>query len=77
LPEEFWLEAAREQEARLEDHPWTEILATVEKRGEVVKVDGHGRVKTKDLFEHVLQIPPERQQPYHAKLLAGIMRKLG
>jgi predicted P-loop ATPase len=77
LAESLWADAAREQEARLEDDPWTETLATVETYGIVVTFDHYKRVKTKDLFGTVLNIPPGQQKQFQAKQLAGLMRKLG
>ncbi|WP_424360784.1 VapE domain-containing protein [Methylocystis parvus] len=76
LPEELWLVAAAEQEARLEEDPWQEKLADIPSTylhasGEFV------RVSTFTLINDILKIPTEKQHQQHAKRLAGIMRKLG
>lgn len=73
LPEELWPAASAEQEARVEDDPWFDVLREVEgyRYGEFV------RISTEDLLTEKLQILPDRQQQFHTKRLAGIMRKLG
>jgi hypothetical protein len=74
LAEEFWPVAAREQEARLEDEPWEDILENVVG----TLVGNHLRIKTEDLFgEHYLNIPPERREQYQMKKIAHIMHKHG
>jgi predicted P-loop ATPase len=72
LPEELWPAAQVEQEARLEDDPWLELLSTV--RGQ--PTGRLERVMTMDLLLK-LEISPERQQQYHLKRIAAVMRKLG
>lgn len=73
LPEELWPAASAEQEARVEDDPWFDVLCDVEgdRYGEFV------RISTEDLLTVKLQILPDRLQQFHTKRLAGIMRKLG
>ena len=56
LPKELWSAAEVEQDERLEDDPWEDILSGV--NGAVV--GGFRRVSTKDLLEDELQIPAER-----------------
>jgi len=73
LPEDLWEVAASEQEARVEDDPWLDRLTDIE--GEVR--DGAERVSSTKLLEEVLGIFPERQQQFHTKRLALLMRKLG
>ncbi len=73
LPEELWPVAQIEQDARLEDDPWLEVLGNISGR-----VSGAvERIGTSDLLSDKLQIPPERQQQYHLKRLAAVMQKLG
>jgi hypothetical protein len=73
LDQALWVEAQVEQEARMEDDPWIDVLSRV--AGDLVS--GHERISSNLLLEVKLQIPPERQQQYHLKRLAGAMRKLG
>jgi hypothetical protein len=75
LPEEFWRAATEVQEDRLEQDPWVDLLGNETRVwGEVVgdKV----RVSTASMLNR-LEIPPERQQQFHAKRLAHVMRRLG
>jgi predicted P-loop ATPase len=72
LPKELWGAAAVQQNARLEDDPWVDIL-----RAERGKVFGEVvRIETSKLLER-LNIPLERQSQYHTKRVATIMRQLG
>jgi hypothetical protein len=76
LSEELWPLAQIEQEARLEDDPWLDILSelrpeNLDQVGEMV------RVATAWLLEVNLQILPDRQQQFQTKRLASLMRKLG
>jgi len=74
LPEELWPTAAQEQEKRLLDDPWLDILEQV--TGEAV--GEFERVRTEWLFsEGNLNTPPERRHDYTLKRAAEIMRKLG
>lgn len=72
LPAELWKAAAVEQEARMEDHPWQDVLKEI--AGEVT--NGTARVTTQEVFEH-LGIDPERRQPYQQTLIAKLMVQLG
>lgn len=72
LPEALWPAAAEQQEARLEEHPWLDVLARV--TGAVH--EDMARITTRKVFEE-LQIPAERRQGYHAKTIAHLMVKLG
>lgn len=74
LPEELWTAAAVEQEARMQDDPWLDVLAKA--RGQIV--NDMERISTETLMsEAYLNIAPERRQPYHPKRIANLMRKLG
>jgi len=73
LPKDLW-EAAREaQEARMEEEPWVDILANV--HGDLVA--GYERISSLELLSQNLDIPRERQQPFHGRRLASVMQKLG
>jgi predicted P-loop ATPase len=73
LPNTLWSIAAQEQEARLEDDPWLDLLTDL--RGE--EVNGYERISSKAILTHTLEISSERQQQFHTKRLAQVMRKLG
>lgn len=73
LPAELWRVAEGEQNARVEEDPWEEILRNVE--GEFVS--GRMRILTADILERYLDIPAHQQQNFHMKRIAEIMRKLG
>lgn len=72
LPRKLWPIAAQEQTARLERHPWIDILAHVS--GD--RVGDEDRVSTGTLFER-LGIPPSSQSVKNAKLLKSLMIGLG
>lgn len=72
LPEDLWPAARQEQEARLEEDPWYEILAGVQGR----EVHGELRVTTQELLAK-LEIPAERQPQHLLKRIAANMRQLG
>jgi hypothetical protein len=76
LAEEMWPLAQAEQEARLEDDPWLDSLAKIGP-DKCELVAGYLRIPSQTILESVLSIPTERQQQYHPKRLAGLMRKLG
>ena len=73
LPEAFWAEAADQQDARREDDPWLDILASVKGKFENDEI----RVSSKHLMSDVLEIPVDRQMPHVAKRLADCMKRLG
>lgn len=73
LSQDLWQVAAKEQESRLEDDPWMHSLSEV--RGK--QMGEYIRISSSDLLTLVLAIPAERQQQYHLKRLAQLMRKLG
>ena len=73
LREEMWPLAQVEQEARVEEDPWLDVLSRQE--GE-----RHGnllRVFTEDLLTRILQIQPDQQHQGHSKRLSRVMHKLG
>jgi len=72
LPEEFWDAAAREQEARLYQDPWADMLADV--TGKVVGAEE--RIFTKSIFDQ-FEIPMVQREHYKATRIAESMRKLG
>jgi predicted P-loop ATPase len=72
LPEELWAAAAREQNARLYQDPWEDLLANVTGTA----VGAEERVFTKHLLEK-LEIPPSQQQHYQATRLGDCMKNLG
>lgn len=76
LDESLWPLAQIEQEARLEDDPWLDKLSQLEPRYHD-QVAGFVRAPTTDLLEREIGLPPERQQQFHTKRLAGVMRKIG
>lgn len=76
LAEKYWPAAQLEQEARLEDDPWLDKLVAIPD-GYIFEINGAQRVSTADLLEHVLYLTTEKQQQYHTKRLAALMRKLG
>jgi Virulence-associated protein E-like domain len=73
LSEDLWSAATKEQEARMLDDPWLDILSTAkgERHGE------YERVSTTNLAVNYLEIPAYQAQPYHTKRIATLMRKLG
>jgi len=76
LAEELWPLAQTEQEARLEDDPWTDILSDLHPK-DLNQVGGTVRISSTQLLELNLGIARDRQQQFHAKRLAAVMRKLG
>jgi hypothetical protein len=76
LPEELWPAAETEQEARLEDDPWLDVLSELHP-SDSDQVAGMVRVSSIRLLEFPLGLEPNRQQQFHAKRLATVMRKLG
>jgi predicted P-loop ATPase len=76
LPEELWPAAETEQEARLEDDPWLDVLSELHP-SDSDQVAGMVRVSSSRLLEFPLGLEPNRQQQFHAKRLATVMRKLG
>jgi hypothetical protein len=72
LPQELWALAAAEQEARVEDDPWTDILEDI--GGKLH--EGRIKVRASDIFDR-LELPPDRRANVHFKRLAGLMRRLG
>ena len=76
LPEELWPVAQTEQEARLEDDPWVDVLSNLHP-SDLNQVSGMVRVPSSFLLEFPSGLEPNRQQQFHAKRLAAVMRKLG
>jgi hypothetical protein len=72
LPKELWPAAQAEQAARMGDDPWLELLAGL--TGDVA--NGIERVTTQKILTH-LEIGKERQNQFHAKRIAPLMRQLG
>jgi hypothetical protein len=75
LPEKLWPAAQVEQEARLEDDPWLDILSELHP-SKLDRVGDMVRVSSTYLLEVPLGIEPNRQQQFHTKRLALVMRKL-
>lgn len=73
LVKNLWDAAREAQEARMEDEPWADALVDVQ--GDLVT--GYERISSMELLTQTLDISPERQQPFHGRRLAAIMRKLG
>lgn len=73
LPPELWGLAAIEQNARMEESPWLDVLSRV--AGEVS--NGNERVSSDFIFTEYLVIPVERRQQYQMKQVASLMTKLG
>jgi len=76
LTQSLWPAAQTEQQARLEDDPWTDILSDLHP-SDLNQVAGMVRVASSHLLEFSLGLEPNRQQQFHAKRLAAVMRKLG
>jgi Virulence-associated protein E/RepB DNA-primase from phage plasmid len=76
LPEELWSAAQTEQEARVDDDPWTDILSKLHP-SDLDQVAGMVRVASTRLLGINLGLETDRQQQFHLKRLAGLMRKLG
>jgi hypothetical protein len=76
LAQSLWPAAQTEQQARLEDDPWTDILSDLHP-SDLNQVAGMVRVSSSHLLEFSLGLEPNRQQQFHAKRLAAVMRKLG
>lgn len=73
LPEGLWTQAAAAQEARLEDHPWNDIL--VNARGDVA--NGVERITSEEIFSDFLQIPAGSRRPHELTQVSHIMQSLG
>jgi predicted P-loop ATPase len=76
LPEELWSAAQIEQEARVEDDPWIDILSKLHP-SDLDQVAGMVRVASSHLLWFTLDLKADRQQQFHLKRLAALMRKLG
>jgi hypothetical protein len=76
LPEELWPAAQIEQDARVEDDPWMDILSKLHP-SQLDQVAGMARVASSRLLEVELRLERDRQQQFHLKRLAAVMRKLG
>ena len=76
LPEELWPAAQIEQDARVEDDPWIDILSKLHP-STLDQVAGMVRVASSHLLQVTLSLEPNRQQQFHTKRLATVMRKLG
>lgn len=73
LPEELWADAAAAQTARLEEHPWHDILSNAE--GSVA--NGLERITTEEIFSDLLHLPPGSRQPFQQQQIGSIMISLG
>jgi len=76
LAQSLWPAAQTEQQARLEDDPWVDILSDLHPSN-LDQVAGMVRVASSFLLEFPLGLEPNRQQQFHAKRLATVMRQLG
>lgn len=76
LPEELWSAARVEQEARVEDDPWMDVLSKLHP-SHLDQVSGMVRIASSDLLRYHLEFQTDRQQQFHLKRLASLMRKLG
>ena len=76
LPEELWPAAQIEQDARVEDDPWMDILSKLHP-SQLDQVAGMARIASSRVLEVELRIERDRQQQFHLKRLATVMRKLG
>ncbi|MNT23716.1 Virulence-associated protein E [compost metagenome] len=82
LPQELWAMAAIEQEERVAEDPWADILrAYVDRKivwtddGGYKEVQPMDRVHTSMLLSEALQIPPGGQRPEHTQRLKVVMEK--
>jgi len=73
LPQELWSAAAQEQEERMVEDGWYDLLSEI--RGD--KYGGSFRVSSASILTATLGIPKERQTQAVARRVAGIMRRLG
>jgi hypothetical protein len=81
LPQELWEVAAIEQEERVADDPWIDVVRTyLEAReiwedGEIKQVERRDRVHTSTLLSEALSIRPGDQRPEHTQRLKVVMEK--
>lgn len=81
LPQELWDVAAVEQEERVADDPWADILRAYLDRSEVwdseevQQVEPTDRVHTTTLLSEALNIRPGDQRPEHTQRLKMVMEK--
>lgn len=82
LPQELWEMAAIEQEGRVAEDPWADILRAYVDRKVVWTDDGNykevqpmDRVHTSMLLSEALQIRPGDQRPEHTQRLKIVMEK--
>jgi predicted P-loop ATPase len=92
LDETLWPAAAAEQEKRRVRDPWEQILGDIpetisasagaysEETVTIIHRDLHNEeefIASADILEHVLRIPPGRQEVRDAMRLANVMKQLG
>ena len=80
LPQHLWGDAKREQDERLENHPWMERLREVEgfkHRSTAFPGRIEERVSSKYLLDEVILIEPGRQRAVDGKIVRGLMQRLG
>jgi hypothetical protein len=92
LPEALWPEAAAQQEARMEQHPWADDIANIAdtarhhaKQGEAavytIVSDDDGNpfecVASKFILNTALRVPISMQRPAHWTKVADLMRAAG
>lgn len=82
LPQELWAMAAIEQEERVAEDPWADILrAYVDRKviwtddGGYKEVEPMDRVHTSMLLSEALNIRPSDQRPEHTQRLKIVMEK--
>ena len=75
----LWPAAREAQESRRVSDPWEETLAhALDDFNNVIEQHGdEQRVSSRDLIEHVLKIPAERQKTYDTNRLSNAMRAIG
>jgi len=81
LPQELWDVAAVEQEERVADDPWVDIVrayldrSTIWDGKEIVDVEPLDRVHSATLLSEALSIRPGDQRPEHTQRLKVVMEK--
>jgi hypothetical protein len=80
LPRELWEQAKIEQDARLEDDPWMDLLENIEEELTPCPVTGGGqeyRISTKAIFAQRLHVPESKRSTGDNARIKGVMNRLG
>lgn len=74
LPEELYEAAGWQQEARMAEDPWADIIR---QRLMPTSYEGQLRVPSADIYTIFLEVPAERQTQAGSKRIADLMRRMG